>query len=127
MSTVENFQHPHILPLLEAPGLDTLLQMEHQKGTVEEGYHLPFPAGHLSCDAAQNIVGIPGCNLLGVNSHFANKTCLHLLCFQMKYESCIAAFPCPLHTKGWCLAHNDHLSLAGLHVVAPEMNLQVVT
>ena len=43
-----------ILPVLGAPGLDAVLQMEPHKGRAEGDNHLPLPAGHPSFDAAQN-------------------------------------------------------------------------
>ena len=40
----------HIFPVLGAPDLDAVLQMEPHKGRGEKENHLPVPAGHLSSD-----------------------------------------------------------------------------
>ena len=52
-----------ILLVLEGLDLPTALQMGPHKGRVN---HVPLPAGHLSFDAAQDTVGLPGfkCTLL---------------------------------------------------------------
>ena len=50
----------HVLPVLRAPGLGTVLQMGPHKSQVEGDNHLPLRAGHLFLNAAQNTVGLPG-------------------------------------------------------------------
>jgi len=47
----------HILLVLEAPSLDTVLQMGTHELRVERDNHLPLPASHCSVDAASKIVG----------------------------------------------------------------------
>lgn len=46
-------------PLLvrKAPGLDAVLQIGSHKGRADGDNPLPLPAGHVSCDAAQDTVG----------------------------------------------------------------------
>ena len=51
----------HILPVLEAPDLDTVLQMGPHKGRIEEDNPFPFPADYPSVDAAWDTVGLLGC------------------------------------------------------------------
>jgi len=47
--------------VLRAPELDTGLQMGSHKSGVKGQNHLPRPAGHASLDAAQDRVGLLGC------------------------------------------------------------------
>jgi len=54
-------QQPHILLVLGASGLDSVLQMGPHEGRVEGGNHLPLPAGHHSFDSTQDTVGLLGC------------------------------------------------------------------
>jgi len=46
--------------VLETTGLVKVLQMRPHKGRGEGDNHLQFPAGHLSADAAQDIIGLLG-------------------------------------------------------------------
>ena len=50
-----------ILPLLEAPGLDAVLQMGPHEGRVEGDSPFTVPVGHSFFGAAQDTVGILGC------------------------------------------------------------------
>ncbi|KAK4824458.1 LOW QUALITY PROTEIN: hypothetical protein QYF61_015836 [Mycteria americana] len=45
----------------EGPELDTALQVRSHQSRVEGQNHLPQPAGHASFDAAQDTVGLLGC------------------------------------------------------------------
>jgi len=53
--------------MLRAPELDAGLQVGSHESGVKGQNHLPRPAGHASSDAAQNAVGLLGCErtLLG--------------------------------------------------------------
>ena len=44
-----------------APGLDTVLQMGSHKGRAVGDNPFLLPTGHLSCDPAQDTVGLPSC------------------------------------------------------------------
>ncbi|KAK4828585.1 hypothetical protein QYF61_027675 [Mycteria americana] len=54
-------QQVHVLPVLRTPELDTVLQVGSHQSGVEGQNPLPRPAGHASCDAAQDMVGLLGC------------------------------------------------------------------
>ena len=58
---LDSFQESQFFVVLGAPGLETVLQMGLHKSWVEGDNHLPLPAGLSSSNAAQEIVGIPGC------------------------------------------------------------------
>jgi len=47
--------------VLGAPELDAGLQVGSYQSRVEGWNHLPRPAGHAACDAAQDMVGLLGC------------------------------------------------------------------
>ncbi|KAK4820817.1 hypothetical protein QYF61_007211 [Mycteria americana] len=51
----------HVLLVLRAPELDAVLQVRPHQSKVERQNHLPRPAGHASVDAAQDSVGLLGC------------------------------------------------------------------
>ncbi|KAK4819924.1 hypothetical protein QYF61_015299 [Mycteria americana] len=51
----------HVLLVLRAPELDAVLQVRSHQSRVEGQNHLPRPAGHASSDAAQDVVGLLGC------------------------------------------------------------------
>ncbi|PKU46894.1 hypothetical protein llap_2788 [Limosa lapponica baueri] len=51
----------HVFPVLRAPELDTVLQVESHQSGVEGENLFPKPAGHASFDAAQDAVGLLGC------------------------------------------------------------------
>ena len=53
-------QQLHILLVLEAPELDTVLQVESHESIVEVQDHLSQPAGHVSLEAAQDTVSLLG-------------------------------------------------------------------
>ena len=70
---LQHFDHLHDPPLdpleqiygslvLGAPGLDIVLQVGPHKSRVEGGNHFRCPTGHLSFDASQDTVGLPGSN-----------------------------------------------------------------
>ena len=48
-------------PVLGAPGVVTVLQMGPHEDRIEGDNPLPLPAGQPSFDAAQGVVGRPGC------------------------------------------------------------------
>ena len=54
-------QELHTVLVLGVPGLDTGLQMGPYKGRVQGDNPLSPPAGHPSFGAAQDAVGLPGC------------------------------------------------------------------
>ncbi|KAK4818926.1 hypothetical protein QYF61_022103 [Mycteria americana] len=54
-------QQVHVILVLKAPELDTVLQTGSHQSRVEWQNHLPRPAGHTSFDAAQDTVGLLGC------------------------------------------------------------------
>ncbi|KAK4819021.1 hypothetical protein QYF61_024137 [Mycteria americana] len=54
-------QQVHVFPVLRTPELDAVLQVGSHQSRVEGQNHLPQPAGHASFDAAQDMVGLLGC------------------------------------------------------------------
>ncbi|KAK4828307.1 LOW QUALITY PROTEIN: hypothetical protein QYF61_025319 [Mycteria americana] len=71
-----SLQQVHVLLMLGAPQLNTVLQVGSHKSGVEGQNHLPQPTSHTSFDAAQDATGFVGCKctLLGhvellINQH----------------------------------------------------------
>ncbi|KAK4811013.1 LOW QUALITY PROTEIN: hypothetical protein QYF61_015717 [Mycteria americana] len=58
---LDPLQQVHVFPVLRAPELDAVLQVRSHQSRVEWQNHLPQPAGHASFDAAQDTVGLLGC------------------------------------------------------------------
>ncbi|KAK4818851.1 LOW QUALITY PROTEIN: hypothetical protein QYF61_020070 [Mycteria americana] len=58
---LDPLQQLHVLLVLRAPELDAVLQVRSHQSRVEGQNHLPRPAGHASFDAAQDTVGLLGC------------------------------------------------------------------
>jgi len=58
---LDPLQRLHVLPVLRAPELDAGLKVGSYKSRVEWQNHLHRPSGHAGCDAAQDTVGLPGC------------------------------------------------------------------
>ena len=58
---LDPLQHVHVSPVLRAPELDAGLQVGSQQSRAEGQNHLPQPAGHAAFDAAQDTVGLLGC------------------------------------------------------------------
>ena len=58
---LDPFQDLSAFLVLEAPGLDAVLQMGPHKSRVEGNNNVPLPAGHPFFNAAQNTVGLLGC------------------------------------------------------------------
>ncbi|KAK4829762.1 hypothetical protein QYF61_006486 [Mycteria americana] len=58
---LDSLQQVHVLLMLGAPELDTVLQVGWHKSRVEGENHHPRPAGHASFDAAQDTVDFLGC------------------------------------------------------------------
>jgi len=54
-------QQIHVFSGLRSPELDTGLQVGSHQSRAEGQNHLPQPAGHVSSDAAQDMVGLLGC------------------------------------------------------------------
>ncbi|KAK4828850.1 LOW QUALITY PROTEIN: hypothetical protein QYF61_000907 [Mycteria americana] len=54
-------QQLHVLLVLRAAELDAVLQVGSHQSRVEGQNHLPRPAGHAAFDAAQDTVGLLGC------------------------------------------------------------------
>ena len=54
-------QQLHILPVLGASALDTVVQQGPHESRVEGDNHLPVLAGHPSSDGTQNTIGLLGC------------------------------------------------------------------
>ncbi|KAK4810205.1 hypothetical protein QYF61_011799 [Mycteria americana] len=54
-------QQVHVFPVLRAPELDAVLQVGSHQSRVEGQNPLPRPAGHAAVDAAQDTVGLLGC------------------------------------------------------------------
>ncbi|KAK4829425.1 hypothetical protein QYF61_004300 [Mycteria americana] len=55
------FQQVHVFPVLRTPEVDAILQVGSHQNGVEGQNHLPQPADHASFDAAQDTVGVLGC------------------------------------------------------------------
>ncbi|KAK4831900.1 hypothetical protein QYF61_020047 [Mycteria americana] len=53
-------QQVHVLLMLGAPELDTVLHTGSHRSGADRENHLPQPADHASFDAAQDMVGFPG-------------------------------------------------------------------
>ncbi|KAK4824675.1 LOW QUALITY PROTEIN: hypothetical protein QYF61_017255 [Mycteria americana] len=58
---LDPLQQVHVLLVLRAPELDAVLQVGSHQSRAEGQNHLPRPAGHASFDAAQDMVGLLGC------------------------------------------------------------------
>jgi len=58
---LDPLQQVHVCSVLRAPELDAGLQVGSHESGVEGQNHLPRPAGHADFDAAQNTVGLLGC------------------------------------------------------------------
>ena len=58
---LDRLQQLHVFPVLRAPELDAGLQVRSHQSRVEGQNHLPQPAGHTVFDAAQDMVGLLGC------------------------------------------------------------------
>ncbi|KAK4823599.1 hypothetical protein QYF61_003799 [Mycteria americana] len=58
---LDPLQQVHVFPVLRTPELDAVLQVGSHQSRVEGQNHLPRPAGHASFDAAQDMVGLLGC------------------------------------------------------------------
>jgi len=58
---LDPLQQVHSFPVLRAPELDTELQVRSHQSRAEGQNPLPCPAGHPSLDAAQDMVGLLGC------------------------------------------------------------------
>ncbi|KAK4806069.1 hypothetical protein QYF61_010278 [Mycteria americana] len=58
---LDPLQQLHVLLVLRAPELDAVLQVGSHQSRVEGQNHLPRPYGHTSFDAAQDMVGLLGC------------------------------------------------------------------
>jgi len=58
---LEALQHVCVSPVLRTPHLDAVLQVMFHQCRVEGQDHLPWPAGHASFDAAQDMVSVLGC------------------------------------------------------------------
>jgi len=54
-------QQVHVFPVLRAPELHTGLTVESHQSRAEGQSHLPRPAGYAAFDAAQDMVGLLGC------------------------------------------------------------------
>jgi len=57
-SPLDPHQQLHILPVLEALDLDTVLQMRPHEGRLDGHNHLPISAGHPYFNAAQGTIGL---------------------------------------------------------------------
>ncbi|KAK4828848.1 LOW QUALITY PROTEIN: hypothetical protein QYF61_000905 [Mycteria americana] len=58
---LDQLQQVHVLLVLKTPELDAVLQVGSHQSRVEGQNHLPRPAGHAAFDAAQDTVGLLGC------------------------------------------------------------------
>ncbi|KAK4828837.1 hypothetical protein QYF61_000894 [Mycteria americana] len=58
---LDPLQQLHVLLVLKTPELDAVLQVGSHQSRVEGQNHLPRPAGHAAFDAAQDMVGLLGC------------------------------------------------------------------
>ncbi|KAK4811312.1 LOW QUALITY PROTEIN: hypothetical protein QYF61_024448 [Mycteria americana] len=58
---LDPLQQLHVFRVLRAPELDAVLQVRSHQSGVEGQNPLPRPAGHASFDAAQDTVGLLGC------------------------------------------------------------------
>ncbi|KAK4825966.1 hypothetical protein QYF61_003535 [Mycteria americana] len=58
---LDPLQQVHLFPVPRTPELDAVLQVGSHQSRVEGQNHLPRPAGHASFDAAQDMVGLLGC------------------------------------------------------------------
>ncbi|KAK4825361.1 hypothetical protein QYF61_026880 [Mycteria americana] len=79
---LDPLQQLHVLLVLRAPELDAVLQVGSHQSRVEGQNHLPRPAGHAAFDAAQDRVGLLGCEhtLLGHVQLFIYQYSQILLC-----------------------------------------------
>ncbi|KAK4827388.1 hypothetical protein QYF61_017793 [Mycteria americana] len=59
--SLDLLQQLHVLLVLMTPELDAVLQVRSHQSGVEGQNHLPRSAGHASFDAAQDTVGLLGC------------------------------------------------------------------
>ena len=59
--SLDPFQELGILSLLEALGMDTVLQMGPHRGVAEGANPLPLTAGHPSVHAIEDTAGFLGC------------------------------------------------------------------
>ncbi|KAK4829013.1 hypothetical protein QYF61_001769 [Mycteria americana] len=58
---LDTLQQVHVFPVLRTPELDAVLQVGSHQSGAERQNHIPRPAGHTSFDAAQDMVGLLGC------------------------------------------------------------------
>ncbi|KAK4806791.1 hypothetical protein QYF61_005587 [Mycteria americana] len=58
---LDPLQQLHVLLVLRAPELDAVLQVGSHQSRIEGQNHLPQPVGHASFDAAQDKIGLLGC------------------------------------------------------------------
>ncbi|KAK4824005.1 hypothetical protein QYF61_009219 [Mycteria americana] len=58
---LDPLQQVHVFPVLRSPELDAVLQVGSHQSRVEGQNPLPQPAGHAAFDAAQDTVGLVGC------------------------------------------------------------------
>jgi len=58
---LDPLQQVHVFPVLRAPELDAGLQVRCHQSRVDGQNPLPRPAGHAAFDAAQDMVGLLGC------------------------------------------------------------------
>ena len=58
---LDALQQLRVCPALRTPHLDAVLQVTSHQHRAEGQDHLPQPPGHASFDAAQDMVGLLGC------------------------------------------------------------------
>ena len=108
-------QRVHVFPVLKAPELDAGLQVRSHQSGAEGQNHLPQPAAQASLDAAQDTVGLLGCELTFV-AHV--KLFIHQ-CLQILLDrAALSPFiPQPGLIVGVALTQMQHLTL---HLVEPH-------
>ncbi|KAK4815509.1 LOW QUALITY PROTEIN: hypothetical protein QYF61_003067, partial [Mycteria americana] len=121
---LDPLQQLPVLLVLRAPELDAILQVRSHQSGVEGQNHLPRPAGHASFDAAQDMVGLLGCE---------HTLLAHVQLFVHQYPqvlSCRAALdhiiPQPVLKPRIVLTQDPALGLVEPHEVHTGPLLQLV-
>jgi len=81
-ASLDFLQHVHVLLVLWAPELNTLIQVGSHRSRLVGQNHLPHPAGQASFDTAQDAIGFLGyeCMLLAHVQFFIHQCPQVLLC-----------------------------------------------
>lgn len=133
-SSLDPLQQIYIFSVLQAPGLDTVLQVGPHKGRAEGDSHLPRPADYPSGDVDKDTVGLLGHKhvLLAWDKLFNDQDPQVLLCmaslneffFQSVHITGIAPTQCVspfsiLVDHCWAVSKYVHVSL---EIGSPGLN-----